>query len=82
MSDTPIWQMTAVEIAASVRSGQLSAVEVTDAILARTARSGLRGRSAIKRNKAVTKTILYTPSGFWHLGFLRIPFWGNQTIQP
>ena len=35
MSDTPIWQMTAVEIAASVRSGQLSAVEVTDAILAR-----------------------------------------------
>tara|TARA_Y100000758_G_scaffold187073_1_gene133235 strand:- start:145 stop:1569 length:1425 start_codon:yes stop_codon:yes gene_type:complete len=35
MSDTPIWQMTAVEIAAAVRSGQLSAVEVTEAILAR-----------------------------------------------
>jgi len=35
MSETPIWQMTAVEIATAVRTGQLSAVEVTEAILSR-----------------------------------------------
>ncbi len=35
MSETPIWQMTAVDLAAAVRNRDLSAVEVTEAILAR-----------------------------------------------
>jgi len=35
MPNNPIWQMTAVEIATAVRSGELAAVEVTEAILSR-----------------------------------------------